>query len=278
MPSQARNDSKLSWELGLLLALALESNLLDVNNDAPGIVIDSPTGNQVGTGSAGMAAEAAVPVRAELIAYEDGREVMRSRAIVGSGRTRTPQLSTFVTSARCNPPWYVPASLQPEIRANGAVGYRSVGSHLILPPGPTNPLGPIRIGLYDSDGIFLHGTSNPGLFARQNRALSHGCVRVERIRELTAWMVERPPAAVQAALASGRTLELIPPQEVHVSLAYLTAWPDSNGSLVAHADTYGLDVPGTRRAPHRRVARPAPQTPAEAEATASAAPPDGGAL
>ena len=204
---------------------------------------------------------------AELTAHDGGREVLRSRVVVGAARTRTPQLSTFVTTVRCNPPWYVPASIEPEIRATGAAGFRVVNGRLVQPPGPGNPLGPLRIELLDSDGIFLHGTSSPGLFANRDRALSHGCVRVERIRDLAAWMLDAPPAALGATLASGRTLDLAPPQEVTVVLAYLTAWPEG-GRVAALADPYGLDAAGSRRAPFRRVARPAPQPPAEAEATA----------
>ena len=55
----------------------------------------------------------------EVIALDAGREVMRSRAVVGTGRTRTPQLLTFATSVRTNPPWHVPASIVAEIRAAG---------------------------------------------------------------------------------------------------------------------------------------------------------------
>ncbi|WP_423775747.1 L,D-transpeptidase family protein, partial [Citrobacter freundii] len=81
-----------------------------------------------------------------------------------------------------------------------------------------------------------HGTSSPGLFANRDRALSHGCVRVERIRDLAAWMLETTPPALAATLASGRTLDFVPPQEVTVVLAYLTAWPDAGGRLAALGD------------------------------------------
>jgi murein L,D-transpeptidase YcbB/YkuD len=91
------------------------------------------------------------------------------------------------SSIRLNPPWYVPRSIAPEIRGPEANGYRRLaGGGLVLPPGPRNPLGSVRIGLEDSRGVFLHGTSEPGLFARAGRALSHGCVRVERTVELAA--------------------------------------------------------------------------------------------
>lgn len=210
---------------------------------------------------------------AELIAYDGGVEVMRSRVIVGGARTRTPQLATYVSTVRFHPPWYVPASIAPEIRANGAVGFNQVGSRLIQPPGPTNPLGPLRIGLENSDGIFLHGTNRPGAFARAGRTLSHGCVRVERVRDLAAWLLDETSPQVDTRLATGRTMDIHPLQEVQVALAYLTIWPDRNRQLVAYSDAYGLDAPGVRRASFRRVFRPAPMTPEQIEAAARLPPP-----
>lgn len=207
---------------------------------------------------------------AEVIAFEAGREVLRSRAVVGTGRTRTPQLLTFATSVRTNPPWHVPPSILAEIRASGAAGFQTVGNRLIQPPGPNNPLGPLRLGLLDSDGIFLHGTNRPGLFGREGRTLSHGCVRVERIHDLAAWALEVPAAQVHAAAATGRTMELYPHQEAQVALAYLTAWPDSTGRMTIHPDPYGLDAPGARPARFRRVYRETPDDPLEVEAAARA--------
>lgn len=196
---------------------------------------------------------------AEVVAYQDGREVLRSRAIVGAGRTRTPQLASTVPSVRLNPPWYVPPSIEPSVRASGAAGFRRVNGRLVQPPGPRNPLGPIRIGLENSDGIFLHGTSDPRLFARERRTLSHGCVRVERILDLAAWMLDTTPEALGAAVATGRTRELVPPEEVRVAIAYLTAWPGADGRLVLHPDPYGLDQLSRRPAPVRAPPRPPAQ-------------------
>ncbi len=204
---------------------------------------------------------------AELIAFEAGREVLRSRVVVGTPRNRTPQLLTFATSVRCNPPWHVPPSIMGEIRASGTGGFQVVGNRLIQPPGPNNPLGPLRLGLLHSDGIFLHGTNRPALFAREARALSHGCVRVEAIRDLCAWMLDMPVEALNEQVATGRTIELHPLQEVQVVLAYMTAWPDAEGRVAIFPDPYGHDA---RRAAFRRVPRNAPDDPLEVEAAARA--------
>jgi murein L,D-transpeptidase YcbB/YkuD len=204
---------------------------------------------------------------AVMVAFEAGREVMRSRVVVGTPRNRTPQLLTFATSVRCNPPWHVPPSILGEIRASGTGGFQAVGNRLIQPPGPNNPLGPLRLGLLNSDGIFLHGTNRPALFARDARTLSHGCVRVEAIRDLCAWVLDLPVEELNAQVATGRTIELHPLQEVQVVLAYMTAWPDAEGRVAIYPDPYGHDV---RRANFRRVPRNAPDDPLEVEAAARA--------
>ncbi|HYF09196.1 MAG TPA: L,D-transpeptidase family protein [Acetobacteraceae bacterium] len=180
---------------------------------------------------------------AEAIAWEaDGTEVLRSRVIVGTARTPTPRLGSPVPSIRINPPWYVPRSIEPEIRSPEASGFRRIAGRLVLPPGPRNPLGPIRIGLENSEGVFLHGTSEPGLFSRTRRALSHGCVRVERAIDLAAWMLDWTPEGLRAVIALGRTLEFVPPREVRVVLGYLTVWPAADGTATLQPDLYRLDA------------------------------------
>ena len=112
---------------------------------------------------------------------------------------------------------------------------------------------PIRIGLEDSQGVFLHGTSDPHLFERGAHTLSHGCVRVQRIHDVAAWIMDMPVDELRAQIATGRTIELTPPQEVQVALAYLTAWPRPDGRLALHPDPYGIDRPATGCRPTTRT-------------------------
>src|SRR5690606_39691050 len=62
----------------------------------------------------------------------------------------------------------------------GANGYVSAGQQ----PGPGNSLGLMNLDMPNPHAIFLHGTPARTLFANDNRALSHGCIRVERALEL----------------------------------------------------------------------------------------------
>ena len=58
-----------------------------------------------------------------------------------------------------------------------------------MPPGPQNPLGQIMFALDNDEFIFLHDTNEKALFNLAQRALSHGCVRVEQARPLAAWLL-----------------------------------------------------------------------------------------
>ncbi|MCK8360282.1 L,D-transpeptidase family protein, partial [Erwinia amylovora] len=51
-------------------------------------------------------------------------------------------------------------------------------------PGPTNSLGRYKFNMPSSEDIFLHDTPNHGLFQKDIRALSSGCLRVNRASDM----------------------------------------------------------------------------------------------
>ncbi|HLS18786.1 MAG TPA: L,D-transpeptidase family protein, partial [Paracoccaceae bacterium] len=114
----------------------------------------------------------------ELIAFEDGREVLRSRTVVGTKKYPTPNLTAETSVVRFRPSWKPTPSM---IRDKGT-------SPHTRPPGPNNPLGLLAIRLDPGMLIYLHGTNEPQLFDRENRALSHGCIRVEKWDEVAAFV------------------------------------------------------------------------------------------
>jgi murein L,D-transpeptidase YcbB/YkuD len=94
--------------------------------------------------------------------------------------------------------------------------------------------------------VYLHDTPEDSLFGRAARALSHGCVRVEKPEELTAFVLRGTDAwteeAVRQAFASTerRTVDAADAAQVH--LVYLTAWVDDDGSLRLLKDVYRQDA------------------------------------
>lgn len=162
----------------------------------------------------------------ELVALQDGEPVLRSRVIVGRPRTATPDLLSSMFAVRFNPSWTPTPSM-----------IRNEGLHY-MPPGPQNPLGRMMFDLDNDEFIYLHDTNERALFNRTDRALSHGCVRVEQARALAAWALGVSPEEIDAMVAKG-TYSVPLPENIPVSLAYHTQFPDENGQLVSYPDIYG---------------------------------------
>jgi len=179
----------------------------------------------------------------ELIALQDGAPVLRSRVVVGQPKTTTPEMLSSMFALRFNPSWTPTPSM-----------IRNEGLHY-MPPGPQNPLGRVMFDLDNEEFIYLHDTNERGLFNRSQRALSHGCVRVEQARALAAWALGVSEQEIDAMIAKG-TYSVPLPDVIPVSLAYHTQFPDESGQIVSYPDIYGsrhvaeMSVPSTTLPKH----------------------------
>lgn len=165
----------------------------------------------------------------ELIAFDDGRPVLRSKVIVGAPGHRTPRVHTHVSTVRFRPTWRP----TPSMIASGEYSDR------IRPPGENNPLGLAAVRLEPGMLTYLHDTNKRHLFANKYRAMSHGCVRVERWDALVSFVLEMDIVRVHQ-LAHGRQTVDIPASPIPVELGYYTRFPDARGQIVSHSDVYGL--------------------------------------
>lgn len=197
----------------------------------------------------------------ELRFVQDGNVLLRSRVIVGDDKTPTPIFDDVIRYIDLDPTWYVPPSIVKEIldREQREAGYleragfvwrTSEGGRprLVQRPGPENALGRFKFVFPNHHAVYLHDTAQRGLFGRADRALSHGCVRVERPAELALALLADQgwdAARLEQALATRRTrrIELVEP--VPVFLDYRTVDLDPEGRLLLLDDLYGLDS-GTR--------------------------------
>lgn len=187
-----------------------------------------------------------------LDAMEDGRSVLDMKVIVGRTDTRTPIVSSAIEDVVLNPSWYVPRSIaSKEIWPKGRSYLRRNGFQ-VLPdgklrqkPGPNNSLGQVKFRFPNRFGVYLHDTPNRSLFDCAVRALSHGCVRVERPEDLAAWVLRDAPEwsdeAIQDALDSGRERMVELPEPIPVHIVYWTAWVDDAGTLRFGPDIYDQD-------------------------------------
>lgn len=113
-------------------------------------------------------------------------------------------------------------------------------------PSARNSLGLVKFILTNDMSIYLHDTPSPRLFARDNRALSHGCVRVEQPAELAYLLLrnqdEWTKEKVEEAMHSGADQRRIKLKTKYlVNILYITAWVDKNNNLILKNDIYGFD-------------------------------------
>ena len=202
------------------------------------------------------------------------------RVVVGkSMRTQTPVFSRDMTYVVLRPYWNVPPSIlrgeivrsiqrdrsyiankRYEVITNGgSVVTSGIISDDILAelkagklavrqkPGPSNALGLVKLIFPNEFNVYLHSTPAPELFSRTRRDFSHGCIRVEKPAELTAWVLRNNPGwtieRVKQSMENGDdnvTVTLNTP--VPVFIVYTTALTYENNEVHFYDDIYGHDA------------------------------------
>jgi murein L,D-transpeptidase YcbB/YkuD len=184
-----------------------------------------------------------------------GAVVHQARVIVGKPENPTPVFSQKMEFLIVNPYWNVPYSIikkemLPKLASDPNYferhGYEVVerGNTLIVrqPPGEENALGRIKFMFPNAYSVYLHDTPSRSLFENDQRALSHGCVRVDQPFKLAevvlgrdnGWSEER----VRRLVGRGeRAINL--PRPIPIHLMYFTAFVDETGHLQLRDDLYG---------------------------------------
>ncbi len=193
----------------------------------------------------------------------DNKIIRSYRTIVGKpGRTATPQMAEMVSSVVFNPTWTVPQSI---VKGEGlgarvlnnpawgrANGYRATKAAngfvtVVQQPGPGNSLGMMKLDMPNPHAIFLHDTPQRGLFAQDQRALSHGCVRTERALELAITVAILGQGATRDKAVeiaqSGKYTRVPVEKAMPVYITYFTMARDIDGALRTFDDIYGRDAP-----------------------------------
>jgi hypothetical protein len=106
------------------------------------------------------------------------------------------------------------------------------------------PLGPRTAQIRDGQPVRRLPARRPGkiLFGRDDRRISHGCIRVQNVRELAALLLQQPIDTVNQAIATGGTTRTDLPAPVPVFVVYETAFADINGTLQFRPDIYNRDA------------------------------------
>lgn len=167
------------------------------------------------------------------------------RVIVGKTSTPTPVFATQITGVTLNPWWNIPASIVREKggRFAASQGYVKSNGQWRQKPGPGNALGQMKLAMPNSYSVYVHDTPSKQLFAKETRAFSHGCVRIADALGFASALLEggKTKAEVMATVQSGKTVTFDLPRPIPIYLAYFTAAPATDGSIVFQPDIYRRD-------------------------------------
>ena len=198
----------------------------------------------------------------------------RYRVIVGKVDKPSPTLTAYITAINLNPTWTVPLSItKKEIFARmrkdpsyiSRMHMRILGAHdeefspqavdwssdrspnftVRQDSGNYNALGNLKIDMPNPYSVYMHDTDSRRLFANDYRFDSHGCTRVDNVRDLAAWILDDVPgwnrAAIDAGIATGVLKVINLPRRMPVAWVYLTGWMTRDGTINFRDDVYKHD-------------------------------------
>jgi murein L,D-transpeptidase YcbB/YkuD len=112
-------------------------------------------------------------------------------------------------------------------------------------PGSGNALGRVKFMFPNADNVYIHDTPSRGYFARDDRAMSSGCVRVEKPYDLAVLLLsDNPdwlPTRIRDAMQQDKEEAVRLKNPVDVELIYLTAWTDGKDRIQFRKDVYQID-------------------------------------
>jgi murein L,D-transpeptidase YcbB/YkuD len=209
----------------------------------------------------------------ELKVIEQDRAALGMRVIVGTGDQSTPSFAATLRTLTINPYWNVPHRIARDRlvpRERRSPGYLAAHGFRVLDPptgqwrepdaktfarsvprlrqepGPGNLMGRLSFTLPNPYDVFLHDSPARSLFARQVRACSEGCVRIENAMALALHTLRREPEWTETRIREEvealqhRVLTL--PEPIPVYVVYLPSWVDEDGLAHFRPDHYGRET------------------------------------
>lgn len=212
-----------------------------------------------------------------LYLYDADTIALQSKIIVGTPGTRTPVLNSAVTNFITYPQWTVPYSIifkemLPKIKKD--VNYLTKQNLMVVDrndsvvdpykidwtkmnkghfpyllrqrQGDDNSLGVMKFNFSNKFSVYLHDTNARWLFSKSNRALSHGCVRVEKWEQLSHFLVRNdtikyPIDTLKAWITRQEKHVVSGFPRIPIYIRYFTVEGKNDGTLKFYNDIYKED-------------------------------------
>jgi murein L,D-transpeptidase YcbB/YkuD len=210
-----------------------------------------------------------------LHAFEDQKLKMTMKVIVGKPKRPTPQMTSYINGLEYNPAWVVPNTILfedklPQIQEDkeffeknnlqvfdhdendvdpSTVDWSEVDIHdfpyiFKQRPGKKNALGLLKFNLQNDEFIYMHDTPQRELFKKYSRALSSGCVRLEKAGKFAGWLLNLEKDEVKTAIETDETKTETLEKSITVHITYIPVWVDEHqgdGKVLWGDDPYNLE-------------------------------------
>lgn len=187
--------------------------------------------------------------------FKDKKVVLSSNVVVGTAMNKTVIFSGKIHYVVFSPYWNVPLSiLKKEILPGIKRDSKYLDKHNMewskgmvrQKPGLDNSLGLVKFLFPNSNNIYLHDSPSKNLFSAEKRAFSHGCIRVEKAKELANAILENDanwtPEKMDEAMNNGKESWYTLKFKIPVYIGYFTAWVDNEGTINFYKDIYNKDT------------------------------------
>jgi murein L,D-transpeptidase YcbB/YkuD len=211
---------------------------------------------------------------AQLEAIENGTVMSRHIAVAGKPDRPSPELNSKIVEINFNPFWTVPVSIvrkdlipkmqaEPDYLTRYGIRILDQKNNELTPaqvnwfseeavnyrfkqdPGDKNSLGTIRINFPSAHGVYMHDTPYKNLFGEDIRFDSSGCMRIQNVRELVAWLLSETSGwsrlEIDEVIKQGERKDAKLKPQVPLHWIYVTAWATADGIVQFRDDIYNRD-------------------------------------
>jgi murein L,D-transpeptidase YcbB/YkuD len=215
----------------------------------------------------------------KLNVIENEKTIESIRTIVGKRKRPTPVLSQKIRHLELNPYWNIPHNialndiipsikkdpnyladnnirifenweenareLPPESIDWNEITRKNFVYRFRQDPANSNALGRVKFIFPNKFSIYLHDTPARNLFNLTKRALSSGCIRIEKPIKFAAYLLQDNPKwnfeKLTAAVNSKKNKTILLSHPINIHILYWTAWVDNDGIINFREDIYGRD-------------------------------------
>ncbi|MEM9330186.1 MAG: L,D-transpeptidase family protein [Pseudomonadota bacterium] len=212
---------------------------------------------------------------AQIEAVRNGKVESRHTAIVGKTDRQSPIIASKIYELNLNPYWTSPVSIikkdliplmqkDPTYLTRNNIRIFDWNTKEEIPPqsinwnsdeavnymfrqdpGKINAMGSVKINFPNPHAVYMHDTPQQSLFSKLLRFESSGCVRVQNVRDLIAWLADETPGwgrrQLERTIETGDRVDVTLAAPVPVYWNYITAWSTKNSVVQFRDDIYSRD-------------------------------------